>query len=106
MIISFFKKHWPIIFISIILAIIIGLNFHPGKLVMGNDNFALDPKLTVRSFLNPAWRDNRFSLLDSEQADVWRLIFGLAPHTPNWLISQGYIFLPLSSIAWAKSLNC
>lgn len=96
------KKHWPIISISIILAIIIGLNFHPGKMILGNDNFSpeLDPKLTViRSFLNPSWRDNRVLGIpsDSEQADVWRtLLFWVGSQLfPTWIISQGYIFLTL-----------
>ena len=99
---AFLKKHWPIVTISVILAIILGLNFHPGKLVLGNDNFSpeLDPKLTViRSFLNPAWRDNRVLGIpsDSEQADVWRtLIFWLGSQfLPTWIISQGYLFLTL-----------
>ena len=99
---SLLKKHWPFISIGIILAVIIGLNFHPGKLVLGNDNFSpeLDPKLTiVRSFLNPAWRDNRVLGIpsDSEHADVWRtLIFWFGSQLiPTWVISQGYLFLTL-----------
>lgn len=102
MFITFLKKHWPIISISLILVIILGFNFHPGKLVLSNDNFApeLDPRLTIiRSFLNPAWRDNRVLGIpsDSEQADVWRtLIFALGSQfLPTWIISQGYLFLTL-----------
>jgi hypothetical protein len=89
-----FKKYWPLIAISFILTIIIALNLHPGKLVMGNDNFSpeLDPSLTIsRSFLSPAWRDNRVLGIpsDSEQADVWRsIIFWLGNLVfPTWVLS-------------------
>lgn len=71
-------------------------------MIMGNDNFTpeLDPKLTVaRSFLNPAWRDNRVLGIpsDSEQADGWRsIIFWLGSLVfPTWIVSQGYLFLTL-----------
>lgn len=69
---------------------------------MGNDNFApeLDPSLTIsRSFLNPAWRDNRILGIpsDSEQSDVWRSIIFWTGNLvfPTWIVSQGYLFLTL-----------
>jgi len=111
---TFFKKHWATIVIGIILTIIIGLNYHPEKLVLGNDNFSpeLDPKLTViRSFLNPAWRDYRVLGIpsDSEQADVWRALFFWfgSQLLPTWVISQGYLFLTLviGVISMGKSVR-
>jgi hypothetical protein len=99
---NLFKKYWPLVTLSFILTIIIALNFHPGKIVMGNDNFVpeLDPSLTIsRSFLNPTWRDNRVLGIpsDSEQADAWRsIIFWIGNLVlPTWIISQGYLFLTL-----------
>ncbi len=100
---SFLHRHWPTLLLSFLLLFVISRNVHPGKLILGNDNFSpeLNPTLTLsRSFLNPAWRSYRILGVpsDSEQADWWRAgIFAtLAPLIPQWLLSQGYIFLTLA----------
>lgn len=97
-----FKQSWPTIILGSLLVYIAITNFHPGKIILGNDNFSpeLNPGLTVeRSFLNPSWRDNRVLGIpsDSEQADVWRAsIFWVSNLVfPAWATSQLYIFFTL-----------
>jgi len=98
----FLKNNWPVFILLLIVLVATFLNFKPGRLIIGNDNFSpeLNPQLTLtRSFANPAWRSYRVLGIpsDSEHADWWRAILytALSPLVPSWVISQGYIFLTL-----------
>lgn len=110
-ILKFIKSKYPNIIFLLITAIIVLINLRPGFLILGNDNFSpeIDPKLTLtRSLFSPAWRTHRALGIpsDSEQADIFRTtlfnIFNFFK-TPNWAISQFYIFFTLYVAMWSFS---
>lgn len=99
-VLNYLKDRWGQIVLGIILLTIIALNFKPGYLILGNDNFTpeVNPKIILkRSFFSPAWRSYRVLGIpsDSEEADIFRtLIFWVLTNIlPSWVVSQGYLFL-------------
>lgn len=93
------KLHWGEIVLCLIISLVIILNFKPGYLILGNDNFSpeINPSLTLeRSIFSPGWRAYRAVGIasDSEQSDIFRTaIFWLLDKAfPSWFISQGYVF--------------
>lgn len=99
---KFIKNNWGKLVLILVWVVIIVANLKIGHYILGNDNFApeLDPDLSLqRALLSPAWRGYRALGLpsNSEQADLFRiLLYKFSTiFAPNWIVSQGYIFLSL-----------
>ncbi len=107
------QTYWHIIYLILILAFIIIVNFKPNAFILGNDNYSpeLNPLLTVeRSFSSPAWRSYRGLGVpsDSEQADVFRAIgmYFAQFILPRWLVSQLFIFIAFLVAGIGSGLLC